>query len=144
MSTHAVTDSQPVYYLVVAKGGPKLTPYKDGEETELAGGRKFSGRDVTWVGPDRAYYQGTTISGLASGLSARMDKQVIDKTGIPGLWDITLTMPFMHYDPKTAAPEDSKIPEIMDGLKQIGLKLEPGRGELKGIMVDHIERPPEN
>jgi uncharacterized protein (TIGR03435 family) len=71
-----------------------------------------------------------------------MDKQVIDKTGIPGLWDITLTMPFMHYDPKTATPEDSKIPEIMDGLKQIGLKLEPGRAELKGIMVDHIERPP--
>jgi uncharacterized protein (TIGR03435 family) len=144
MSAHTTVESQPVYDLVAMKGQPKLTPYKDGEETTLAGGRKFAGRDVTWVGQYRAYYQGTTMGGLASSLSARMDKQVVDKTDMPGLWDVTLTMPFMHYDPKTANAEDSKIPEIMDGLKEIGLKLQPGHADMKGIVVDHIERPPEN
>ena len=148
LKMHADTTTHPVYALVVAKGGlkigPKLKEYKADEETKLAGGRVFKGRDVTWVGPDVAYYQGTTMAGLADGLGARLDREVVDKTGLSGMYDVQLTMPFLHYDPKTANVEDSKFAEIFDGLKELGLRLESSKAELNGIVVDHVERPPEN
>jgi uncharacterized protein (TIGR03435 family) len=60
------------------------------------------------------------------------------------MYDVQLTMPFLHYDPKTANVEDSKFAEIFDGLKELGLRLESSKAELNGIVVDHVERPPEN
>jgi uncharacterized protein (TIGR03435 family) len=33
---------------------------------------------------------------------------------------------------------------MFDGLKQLGLQLVSAKGPIEGIVVDHIERPPEN
>jgi len=60
------------------------------------------------------------------------------------MYDVTLTMPFLHYDPKTASAEETKFSEIFDGVKALGLRLEPDKGESIAIVVDHVDRPPEN
>ena len=64
------------------------------------------------------------------------------KTALGGLYNVTLTMPFLHYDAKTASVEDTKFAEIFDGVKPLGLRLEPDKGESIAIVVDHIDRPP--
>ena len=81
---------------------------------------------------------------LAYALTFRVDRPVIDKTGLADRFDVQLTMGDQHYDAKTAKAEDTGISEIMDGLKQLGLRLESAKAPLNGLVVDHVERPTEN
>jgi len=144
MKVHVDTTPRPVYDLVVANGGPKLTPYTAGSEKDLGGGRKLVGGGMATVSPGVVFYQGTTMDQLAYALTFRMDRPVIDKTELEGRYDVQLTMPLQHYDAKTAAAEDTGISEVMDGLKPLGLRLVPDRAPLNGLVMDHVERPPEN
>jgi uncharacterized protein (TIGR03435 family) len=64
---------------------------------------------------------------------------VVNKTGLDGGYDFTL-----DYAPDGADPSDTR-PSIFTALEeQLGLKLEPARGPVDVIVVDHIERPTEN
>jgi uncharacterized protein (TIGR03435 family) len=73
-----------------------------------------------------------------------MNRPVIDKTELPGRYDVQLTMPLQHYDAKAATAEDTGISDVMDGLKPLGLRLVSDKAPLNGLVVDHVERPPEN
>jgi uncharacterized protein (TIGR03435 family) len=144
MKVHVDATPRPVYDLVVAKGGAKLTAYKPGSEKDLGGGRKLAGGGMASVSPGVVFYQATTMAQLAYALTFRMDRPVIDKTGLSGRFDVQLTMGDQHYDAKTAKAEDTGISEIMDGLKQLGLRLESAKAPLNGLVVDHVERPEED
>jgi uncharacterized protein (TIGR03435 family) len=39
---------------------------------------------------------------------------------------------------------DENAPTIEDGVEQLGLRLEPAKGPVERLMIDHIERPEEN
>ena len=86
---------------------------------------------------------------LAAYLSRQnLGRPVLDRTGLTGHYDFKLQFtPF----PMGAAPEDvvtssgSTSPYIFAALEeQLGLKLEPARGPVETIVIDHIERPSEN
>jgi uncharacterized protein (TIGR03435 family) len=47
-------------------------------------------------------------------------------------------------DERKLAAEDAGVPTVFEGLKQLGLQLVPAKGPIRGIVVDHIERPPDN
>ena len=87
-----------------------------------------------------------------------MQRIVVDQTGLKGKYDVSL-----RWDPdhnlmgtdagpenvKSAAPNapsrESSIPSIFTALQeQLGLKLEPTKGPVDMIIIDHIERPSEN
>ena len=72
-----------VYALVVAKGGLKMKPSQSDPED----GGTWEARDghARWVGPH------TTLNAMAEFLSPRLDRPVIDKTGLTGKYDIALT-----------------------------------------------------
>jgi len=109
------------------------------------GTQKPSRSDVRWVGQDEAAYTNTNMKTLAGGLAARLDRDVVDKTGITGTYDFHVKpLPFIHYDPKTSNVETTDFAGIIDGVKSLGLKLDPGKSETTVIVVDHIERPPQN
>lgn len=84
-----------------------------------------------------------------------MDREVIDRTGITRRFDIHLEVAPSDLHPKfiagrtveqnPVAAGDADGPSISTALQQqLGLKLETGRGPVRVIVVDHIERPAEN
>lgn len=77
-----------------------------------------------------------------------LDRPVIDKTGLTGVYNFELDF---SYQPITAAPSQDGVaaepssPDIFTALqKQLGLKLEPARGPVQQLIIDHVERPSED
>ena len=81
------------------------------------------------------------MSSLAQGFQARVDRPVIDKTGLKGYFDIRVPV---DWDPTTlvpGGPPPDTDPQILDAL---GLKLESGRAMVEVLVIDHLEKPTEN
>ncbi len=144
LKVHVEIQSRPVYDLVVAKGGPKLTESKPSADAPT-GTQTVATGSVYWANYDEAVYSGTTMQGLASGLGARLDRDVVDKTGLTGTYDFHVKpIPYLHYDPKSSNVETIDFAAIIDGVKNLGLKLEPAKADTSVIVIDHIDRPSEN
>jgi uncharacterized protein (TIGR03435 family) len=127
---HRETKTLPVYSLTVAKTGMKMTEHTgaDGPSTTF---RNQSGKLIL-----SARKQSTAH--LALLLGQRLDRTVIDNTGLTGEYDLSL---------EWAADEaaDSSLPSIFTALQeQLGLKLESTKGPVEVIVIDHVERPSEN
>jgi bla regulator protein blaR1 len=146
-----VTESSkelPIYALVVAKNGPKLTKSTAGSSPE--GPRRMMRFGLGEL-------SGTATMGLlAEQISRQVDREVVDKTGLQGDYDFTL-----HFAPErpmpmpggpgdsgpggAAPPPDSSAPSLFTALQeQLGLKLEPQKGPVKMLIIDSVERPSEN
>ena len=127
----------PVYTLVVAKGGPKLTASdpNDGKSQSL---RVLPPRDpagFTAVKMDVPWFINL--------LGGELNLPVVDKTGITGVYDITL-----GYTPQRLldAPDyaGNGISVFTAIQQQLGLKLESAKGPVEVLVVDHAEKPAAN
>lgn len=89
-----------------------------------------------------------TMTDLARGIEAatntRVDRPILDGTGLTGTFDVTL-----HFTPENSDP--ARANEFPVGLpldealhNQLGLKLQPGKGPVEVVVLDHIEKPTEN
>jgi bla regulator protein blaR1 len=144
LKMHPDTTPHSVYALVVAKSGIKFTPYKDGEINTLPNGQQMESKGVT-IDPDgTAYYQGESMPQFAEAISTRIGKQVINKTDLRGGFDFKTFMPLAHYNPRMDNTEDSPVPHIFAGVEALGLDLVSAKEITGGLIVDHIEHPPEN
>jgi bla regulator protein blaR1 len=142
---HPDTTPHAVYVLVVAKSGIKFTPYKDGETNTLPDGRTLEGKGLVATDPDgTAYYQGESMPQFAEAISTRIGKQVINKTDLRGGFDFRTFMPAAHYDPRYDTADDSPIPHVIAGVKALGLELVSTKEITGGLIIDHIEHPPQN
>jgi uncharacterized protein (TIGR03435 family) len=133
--THTETRELPIYELVIAKGGAKL------------GDLKSNGTTVNH-GRDHIEVEGansTTL--LAEELSKEVGRDVVDKTGITGRYNLKL-----HWTPDGAtepqllngAPTDSG-PSLFTALEeQLGLKLQPAKGPVQVLVIDKVEMPSAN
>jgi bla regulator protein blaR1 len=102
--------------------------------------------------------QAITMGHLAQILSQILGTTIVDKTGLPGTYDITLqwtpdanppsTIGAAGAGPNTpdaAAPADTSGATIFTALEeQLGLKLESQKGPVDVIVIDHVEEPSEN
>jgi len=130
LKVHAVTKDLPVYDLVVATGGPRFSEsVRHGVEPHL------EIRKAEYSATD------TSILGLSYFLEEIVERTVIDKTGLTGAYDLHL-----QWAPDlTGAPDSDTFPSIFTALQeQLGLKLQPRKGPVKTLLVDHLERPSEN
>ena len=144
LKVHIEIQARPIYNLVIAKGGPKLTDSKPDPNAPSDPQTPVRG-SVQWVDYDEAAYMNSTMADLADGLAARLDRDVIDKTGLTGRYDFHVKpIPFPHYDPKTSSVEDTDFSGIVEGVKDLGLRLEPAKADTTVIVIEHIERPAEN
>jgi len=168
LKVHRETKEGPVYLLTVAKSGLKLHATREGTcavadidhppeagnaLTRVCGKPKISaGGPVVTVD-----IPGATIGNLCSQLGLAMDREVIDRTGIAGRFDIHFEVTPADIQPKFVAgraiEQQGQLtsdhtdagPSISTALQQqLGLKLETGRGPVQAIVVDRIERPTEN
>jgi uncharacterized protein (TIGR03435 family) len=85
---------------------------------------------------------------IASLLSRHLDRAVIDRTGLSGLYDIELEAAEIKAAPNyKPGPSDLALPPaagptiFVDLQQQLGLKLEPVVGALAVIVIDQAERP---
>jgi uncharacterized protein (TIGR03435 family) len=96
--------------------------------------------------PDGVAYR--TLAGHLSGVNNRV---IIDKTGLTGTYDVYLQW---ERDPPATAPGDAPAqaapvvlhaPSLFDAMeKQLGLRLESGRGPIEYFVVDRVEKPSQN
>jgi uncharacterized protein (TIGR03435 family) len=167
------TKEVPIYGLVVAKNGPKLTPTKaspplpgqpPGQQPPPPPGRDGSLSvpsgcfGCMMMGGGQIAAVGAPISNLADALSMQQEiggRIVLDKTGLTGNYDFALqwTPTFSGSggpgeNPaigQTAPLPDSSRPSLFTALEeQLGLKLESTKGSVDVIVIDHIEEPSPN
>jgi uncharacterized protein (TIGR03435 family) len=131
---HLETRELPIYALVVAKGGPKL------------GALQQTG---SWLntGNGRIEVQmQNSVAALAEELSKVAGRDVVDKTGMVGRYHLKL-----QWTPDDAAPSGGNGaptdagPSLFTALEeQIGLKLQPAKGSVQVLVIDHAEMPTAN
>ncbi len=129
LRVHWETRETSVYALLVDKNGPKLHPVPAGEPGIN-----------TQRGLGRVHMQGTAepISILASNLGNQLGRFVLDKTGLPGVYDWVL-----EWSPDPAA--EATLPSLFTALReQLGLRLEGQKGPMQMLVIDNAERPSEN
>ena len=170
LKVHRATKESPVYLLTIAKGGARLQLTKEGSCVssdikhplpQPAPGQPHARACASQVtGPNGTLdMYGATLASLSVQLAIRLDRDVIDKTGIGGVFDIHLEVSradlvpralaggeVRQVDPSTPvfAP-DSTGPSIFTALEQqLGLKLESAKGPVEFLVIDQIEKPSEN
>ncbi len=195
LKIHRETREVPAYAMTVAKGGLKLHPFKEGSCTpldltifeqfppppfpELPPGQEYCGGidpndGARWVAT-LATMKGPNVTVEARAMSIddfiklslgpRLDRPVVNKTGIKGLFDFHLEYApdetasgFLRGgDPGSgpgsvpggaagSASEDIPAgPSIFTGLQQqLGLRLDPAKGPGEFLVIDHVEKPSGN
>ena len=149
----------PVYNLVIAKGGLKMKEAKPGEISPWhfhAPGdpsTAYSGPGMTMRetpnGPLTVFQRMDMAEFVKSDVFAyTLDRPVVDKTGLTGVYNFELDFSYQRLSaastPDGVASEPTS-PDIFTAIqKQLGLKLEPARGNVRQLIVDHVERPSEN
>lgn len=119
LAVHHENNEIPVYFLVVAKNGPKLHGL-------TIGGSPPAGPGINVFG---------AIRGLTHYLSNLLGRPVVDKTGIQGSHNWS-----MHLQ-----PDDIPSAAVFAALEeQLGLKLESAKAPLDVLVIDHIEKPSAN
>jgi uncharacterized protein (TIGR03435 family) len=151
LKVHIETKTLPIYELVVAKGGPKLTPttHEPPPDPNAKPGDppKHGGR-IT-MGPDFFTGQDLAVGSVASELGYIVQRTVIDKTGLTGKYDMSLK--WTPEEKAMAAGSDSSdagtdaAPSIFTAVQeQLGLKLVSSKGPVETLVIDHAEMPTEN
>lgn len=130
----------PVWELVIDKGAPKM-PQHDAKDIDRGpmgpgpGGRGLAGKNIP-------------INYFAFVLSRVLDRNVIDKTGLEGFYDITLDFvrDFQGVRPDGAPPPPpADGPSIFTALReQLGLRLVSARGPVEHLVIERAERPSAN
>lgn len=136
LKIHTEIKTLPVYELVVAKNGPNLTTSAiPPDATNPFGKMNVDNTDMTAAG--------VTLSELAGNLSFPLDRTVIDKTGLTGRYDFRLqwTADNVATDSRAADAPPNLFLAIQE---QLGLKLQPAKGPVETLVIDHVEQPAEN
>ena len=100
------------------------------------------------TGRGRVIATGARISNLTNILTGVVGRQVIDRTGLEGPFDMNLMwtpIPGMQAAPAglpTPPPAQPDGPSIFAALQeQLGLRLVPGRGSVEMLVIERLERP---
>jgi bla regulator protein BlaR1 len=140
LRVHFETVEKQVYALVAAKGGPKLTPAKDGESSGLSTVGNEQGMKMTAVAVTLDQF---VLSPLLTGPAG--DRPVLNQTGLNGLFVFTLTYAPAQLGASETAKNTVDAPSLFTAIQeQLGLRLIPSKAQVEVIVVDHVERPSAN
>ena len=134
LRTHIELKTLPVYEMVLASGGPKLTPsapLPPDAAKFTPGTMSINNTDMTATG--------ATLLELAESLSFPLDRNIVNRTGLTGRYDFHL-----HWSPDNAASTDdpNAPPGLLTALQeQLGIKLQPAKAPVPTLVIDHVEQP---
>jgi uncharacterized protein (TIGR03435 family) len=139
----------PVYVLGVAKGGPNLTAWKDGDPVSLGG--------YSYATPIR---NSTVLASVLSGAKASMaqlagrleavtSRPVLDRTNLVGDFNFRLEFApppdFTGYPSLYPGVQVMTSPSLIAALKeQLGLELKADKAPVEVLVIEHVEKPSEN
>ena len=127
LKTHPESRKEPVYALVVAKGGPKLTPPASTTVQPF----------VSFL-PNGLSGNNATVDQLVERLASNLRRPVLNHTGLRGNYDFLI-----DYPPDDAGTDRTSL--LIRALQdQTGLKLETEPGTIDVIVIDHAEKPSAN
>jgi uncharacterized protein (TIGR03435 family) len=134
---HRETEQRPAYGLTVAKGGPK---FKAAEQRST--NVRITSNSISLERGD--------LARMTQVHSAALGRPVIDRTGLEGLYNLSLQWddaPIRQGVPGLdvhAQPGNDHGPIFTAIQDQLGLRLESQRAPVEVIVVDRIERPSQN
>ena len=83
----------------------------------------------------------TTVASMLSLVGgAELGRQIQDKTGLTGKYDITIAPPSPPAVGETFDPSAM----LFSLVEQLGLKLESGKAQVETLVIDHMEKPTAN
>jgi uncharacterized protein (TIGR03435 family) len=152
----------PIYVIALArkdgKLGPNLVPSKEEgcPPREQRAETAYQGRRVLGCGPAQIGFTslkaiGVRIDDLADALSRRVGRTMIDKTGLTGTYDVSLS--WLPDDPQPSSPfaapaprfPEDPAPRLLIALQdQLGLKVESQNGPVEIFVINRAEKPSEN
>jgi uncharacterized protein (TIGR03435 family) len=129
---HRETKELPIYVLVVGKSGPRFRAVAyDGSAAEIDNGGGHPPMVVL-----KTHHVSMEL--LAATLQGYIGDKVVNATGLNGLFDFTLNF---NLDESMSA----EGPTIFEAVqRQLGLKLDAGKGPVEVVVIDHVERPTAN
>jgi uncharacterized protein (TIGR03435 family) len=142
LATHHEKRELPVYALVVAKGGHRLS-VADGEE-----------QSTEFLTSGAINYKNYTMDALADGLTTLLQffRPVVNRTGLEGRYSFTanfLNIPaglsqaeYLKALREAVASSDVDSP-VFTNVKELGLSLESQKAPIDVIVIDHAEKVPE-
>ena len=154
LKLHMESRQVPVYALVVAKGGPKIKLAADQTSPDVNGPSKPGAgpnHGAVRFGPGSMTGNAVNFPLLVRFLSQRLDRPVIDRTGLSGRYDFVLqwtpSVGEANVDPggNPLPPGDTLGPSIFSAIQeQLGLRLESTKGPMEVLVIDSAEMPDEN
>jgi uncharacterized protein (TIGR03435 family) len=147
LKLHHETRILPMYDLLLAKGGSRMktespaAPSPDAPKDPEAA----KPRGMMTMGPGMLKGQGLPMTSIANQLSYIVQATVTDKTGLTGSFDFDL-----KWTPDDAGPTssdasgESNVSIFTAVQEQLGLKLQPTKGPVDTLVIDHVEQPSEN
>lgn len=89
---------------------------------------------------------GQRMSTVAEALTSRLDRRVIDRSGLEGIFDFEIVFRSLQLRAGFEGTDvTATAPDLFTALQeQLGLRLEPTRGPVDVFVVDHLERPDPN
>jgi uncharacterized protein (TIGR03435 family) len=169
---HNETKDAPIYALIVARSDGKLGSQLKKSETDCAAmfaagrgrgrgpmpppGPPQPGEQIPCgmrVGPGNLVMGGSPLSQFANSLGMFTGRIVLDRTGLTGNYDVSLTWtPDQMPQRPPGAPDplingvavDPNGPSLFTALQeQLGLKLDSQRGSVEMLVIDRAEKPVE-
>jgi uncharacterized protein (TIGR03435 family) len=135
LKVHREMQETPVYALVLSKNGPK---FKGSASDAVPMGHFHQETRNMVVTLTKATMDDVVHAITTAGLG----RPLLDKTGLTGTYDITLTYTPERISRSSADPGDLSVFTAVQS--QLGLKLEAQRAMLEILIVDHIEKPATN
>lgn len=167
LRSHRETRDGPVYLLTTTTNGNKMHPstcvpfdpnnlpkqskLSDQERARQCGGIRSSSAELAGNGMSIEDGTGPPFQSLAGQLSLILDRPVLNKTGLSGLFDVQLHWNGNPTDLPNARPgdpppaTDDSAPSIFTAVEeQLGLKLAAGKGPVEYFVIDSAQKPEEN
>jgi uncharacterized protein (TIGR03435 family) len=130
MKVHRETRDLPVYVLLAGKGAPKVKPASAGGEPTLSSSAAGT------------FFHNQPISRLTFMLTRRMDRPVLDMTGLKGVYDYTLDTSGLGFNGLPAADPNAG-PSIFTAIQDnLGLQLEARKSPVEILVIDRVEKIP--
>ena len=141
---HHAQKELPVYRIIGAKGGPRLTPTASDSAAS----------NTAFIGfPDGAMFIGNATMAEFASLMQRyvgLERPIVDHTGISGKYDFKLswTPDPSQFDGRPPWPitnDASAPPGLYTAIQeQLGLKLQPAKELADVLVIDRVEQPSKN
>ena len=130
LKLHRETRELAVYALIPGKGSAKVKPPAPEGEPTLSGSQ------------NAVLFHKFPISRLTFMLSRRMDRPVLDLTGLTGVYDYTIDISGLNAF-NAQPPADFTGPSIFTAVEtDLGLKLEPRKAPIQIMVIDSASKVP--